>query len=108
MTESHDVFRFRGLGKTGCEAWAVLQANSRGSLSVADIAAATGRSESTVRRKLKAMRELGMAEQVGWGRWQAVKDVDLDEVAAVLGTQGTAKRQRSQHRRDRRVHMAKL
>lgn len=99
---AHDAFRWQALGKTGGEVWAALQ--SAPLLKVAKLAKMTGRHETTVRRKLKLMFKLGMAEPMGDGLWRAVPGVDLDQVAEELGTSGTGERQRAKHVRDRRRH----
>jgi len=97
-----DAFRFRGLNKSACEVLTALQA--AGEATVKDLAAVTGRHRTTVKRGLLKMLRVGVVVVLGDGLWCAVADPDFDEVARLLGTKGAAKRQRSQHIRDRRYN----
>jgi len=97
-----DAFRFRGLNKSAAEVLVALQLAS--GATVNDLAALTGRHRTTVKRGLLKMLKVGLVAALGDGYWQAVADPDFDQVARLLGTKGAAKRQRSQHTRDRRYN----
>ncbi len=101
-TIAHDVFRRRGLGKAGALVWCALE--GAGPMTVKELAEVTARDPSTVRRKLNAMFNVGLAEPLGDGLWQAVEDADLDQAARELGTAGAAQRQKEEHARDRLLH----
>jgi hypothetical protein len=108
MTQSHDVFRFKALGKTGYDVWRSLLAHRSDSVWVNDIVAETGRKIRTVERKLARMQRLGMAERVARGYWRAFPDVDLDKAAEALDTSGMGERQRRKHQHDRELYNANL
>ena len=101
----HDTFRWYGLGKTGGEVLAALEAMEQGT--VKEIIAATGRHRNTVQRKLKTMAELGMVERVSAYVWRFVGG-DLDAAAEELGTSGVGERERQQHEQDRQDHRQSL
>jgi hypothetical protein len=75
MAVSHDAFRRAGLNKSGCEVLAVLVSLGE-PVSVARLAALTGRCVRTVRYRLGDLYALGLAEPVGDGYWRAVCAVD--------------------------------
>ena len=101
----HDTFRWYGLGKTGGEVLAALEAMEQGT--VKEIIAATGRHRNTIQRKLKTMAELGMVERVSAYVWRFVGG-DLDAAAEELGTSGVGERERQQHEQDRQDHRQSL
>ena len=108
MDTSHDAFRWAGLNKSGAEVLGSLVAHSP--LHISEIVALTGRSVTTVRRKLlgddgkPGLLQLGLAEPLGDGYWCAADNPDLDRAARELGTDGDGERQRKKHIRDRRFH----
>jgi|GEM_PF-979385 len=99
---AHDAFRWSGLNKSSAEVLTLLQTTN--AMTVSDLAARTGRHRTTVQRKLVEMFRLGLVEPLGEGWWRVVSEVNLDQVAAELGTAGAGDRQRAQHQRDRRTH----
>jgi DNA-binding transcriptional ArsR family regulator len=103
---AHDAFRRAGLGKSGAEVLLALQEN--GVMSVAEVVTATGRHPSTVRRKLDKMRQLGLVEPLGDGKWLSVNGPDMDLAAAELGTAGTGERQKQRHAYERQRHRRAL
>jgi len=102
LLHTHDVFRWRALGKTGADVWFALQ--SVRAAKILELARVTGRHRTTVKRKLNLMLNLGMAEPLGDGYWCAVLGADLDQAAEKSGTSGIGERQRAGHVRDRRRH----
>ncbi len=106
MLIQHDAFCWRGLGKTGAKVWAELL--ERGEATESELTQATRRHESTVRRKLDWMLQLGMVEPLGNGLWQALPGVDLDVVAEALDTAGLGERQKREHQRQRELRQRAL
>ena len=103
--QSHDVFRWAGLNKTG---HAIYQALKKlGIATPQEIVKETGRGKTTVYRKLRDMEKYLMAEPVGQGKWQAL-EVNLDIVARMLGTYGKGEKQRKRHAQERRLHQLVL
>jgi Bifunctional DNA primase/polymerase, N-terminal len=113
---THDLFRPGGLGKAAGEVWTALQ---DGPASAPRLAELTGRRPRTVRGALRRMARIvdpvtgeilpALALVAAEGKqWRAVDGVDLDRVALVLGTAGKGKRQREQHRQERRAHQRAL
>lgn len=109
VMHSHDVFRWKGLGKSAALVWHAL--NQKDSLTVAELEAITGKHQSTIRRRLKKMASIQdpvtgesipmvvEIDQKGANRWRAL-DVDLEHVAKILGTEGTGDEQKLQHKRE--------
>jgi hypothetical protein len=100
----HDVFRYCGLGKSGAQIWIALREN--GASSVSELVRITGRHRTTIARRLKQMSRIvdqitgeivSMVEFDGI-TWHAI-DVNLDEVAWILGTAGMGRKQREKHRK---------
>ena len=111
--DSHDAFRWEGLGKSATLIWQALQS---GPMTAPAIATATGRHIATVKRVLGRMSELcdpitgetfGMVEENGTGLWQAL-DVSLDAVARFLHVEGIGEKQRKRHADERRAHAGAL
>ena len=94
--ESHDVFRWGGLGKAAYRVWAEVVSEP---LAVSDIAARLQKSPSAVRAQLRKLAEHGMATEES--RVWSGRAVDLDEVAQSLGVMGRAESQRQRHRDER-------
>jgi hypothetical protein len=95
---SHDLFRWQGVGKAGAE---VLAALAAGVTSERDVAAATGRHVTTVRRKLRQLLGVALVEPLGDGYWRAVDDPDLDRAAIEWNVAGIGERQRVRHEKER-------
>jgi DNA-binding MarR family transcriptional regulator len=104
-----DAFRFMGLGRSAAAVWECLR--EHGPRSPKELAQRTGRSVETVRRVLKRMARLvnlatnqpiPMVMREG-KLWRAL-DVDLDEVAMVVGTDGDGEKQRTRHQMERADH----
>ena len=102
---THDVFRFRGLGKSALEVWEVL---GDGDATVKEISKITGRHPSTVGRVLK---EIAGIEDIQTGelirmvvkrdqKWHRL-EVDLERVAEIIGIAGIGQQQREKHRKER-------
>ncbi len=103
---NHDAFRNNGgLGKSGSEIWGLLAAGEKTERELED---ATGRHRTTVKKKLMAMLRLGMVEPLGDGLWRAVADIDLDDIAKLLGTDGTAEAQHAKHVQERRAQRFRM
>lgn len=109
---SHDAYRWAcgGLCKSGGEVLGVLL-RAGGPVHQEVIAESTGRGLRTVRRKLRQLSGLGLAEpaaELGRGWWTALPAPDLDAVAAELGTAGRGAAQRRAHYQQRRYQRAVL
>lgn len=110
---NHDVFRYQGLGKSGCEIW---QAFQDGPKSVKELEDATGRHRTTIKRKLEKMSniiDIRTGEIVSMivfdgEKYQAKKDVDFDYIAELLGTKGMGEKQKEQHLREREEYNVKI
>lgn len=106
---AHDVFRFRGLGKSAGEVWQALQERPA---TVDELVEITGRHEKTIRRVLGLMAKLTDPLTGEYLPMVASDDgeiyrplpVDLDRIAHAIGTAGAGDRQRKEHARDRRLH----
>lgn len=113
LVHSEDVFRPRGLGKAAGEVYMVLL--SKGPLPIAEIANLTGRHIKTVNRALGRMEGIidsvtgeyiSMVENQG-KTWRA-QEVDLSQIANIIGTTGEGERQREKHERERRIYRRAL
>ncbi len=106
---NHDVFRFHGLGKSGCEVWKALQ---DGPKTIKELISETGRHRTTIKRKLEKMSniidirtgEIVSMVSIYGKNFQAKEDVDLDYIAELLGTKGMGERQKERHIREREEH----
>lgn len=103
---AHDAFRYRGLGKTAAELYAVLRDKP---MTAGELAAATGRNLRTVFRNLARLARVvdidtgevfKLAEPGDGDTWRAV-DTDLAAVARAVGTAGVGERQRAKHAAER-------
>jgi hypothetical protein len=104
---SHDVFRYKGFGKTALQIWWHLQKS--GPLTASELAQRTGRHIRTVRRNLDKMSMVTdslngtvvpLVARDG-SRWHVVEGVNLEFVAQVIGTSGVGERQRRRHQQER-------
>jgi len=110
---AHDVFRIRGLGKTGAEIWKALK--DKGSMTTIELRDYTGRHITTINRKLNLMAKLVDSSTgevlslvaVEGDKWHAING-DLDLISQIIGTAGLGKRQREKHRAERRAHRRSL
>jgi hypothetical protein len=111
---THDIFRRVGLGKAACECYQTLL--NYGPQTIKELCNATGRNRGTIWRVLKKMSKiidshtgevLSLVECEG-EKWAAVEGVNLDLVAACLGTAGMGRKQHEQHLEDRRRHRREL
>lgn len=109
----HDVFRYRGLGKSAGQIYAVLQDNPA---SIEELVAATGRHIKTIKRNLDRMAKLtdkltgeylpmvaSDANQIYY-----LLPIDLNRIAHAVGTAGKGRNQRKEHAKERRFHRALL
>jgi transposase len=73
-----------------------------GPLKAKEIAHRTGRHVQTVRRALSRLRRFGYAEKLQ-GRWtgKALNEINLEELARIVGTTGARKKQKERHRGER-------
>lgn len=99
---SHDLFRHRGLGKSGFEIYTNLV--TMGDSTVNHLAQQTGISPATVKRKLATMTDLEIVIKPKRGWYRAIKDPDLDWLAEEVGTAGIGAKQKRQHKNDRRLY----
>ena len=109
---AHDAFRYQGLGRTAGVVWLELQECP---LSVDDLVNKTGRHNSTILRALQRMSKIvdtttgeriKMAEELD-GKWYPI-EVNLDQIAGIIGTAGIAKRQHQKHIYERKIHRRSL
>lgn len=108
-THNHDVFRYHGLGKSGCEIWQALQ---EGPKSIKELVNITGRHRTTIKRKLEKMGnivdyrtgEIISMVSVEDDKYSANSSIDLEYVAELIGTKGIGARQKEQHIREREEH----
>ena len=106
---NHDVFRFHGLGKPGCEIWEALQ---EGPKTIKELINETGRHRTTIKRKLEKMSnivDIRTGEIVSMilfdgKKYEAKENVDMDYIAELLGTEGMGERQKERHIREREEH----
>lgn len=94
-----DAFRRRGLGHAGFE---VLRALEVEALKAKEIAQRTGRHVHTVRKTLTRLSRFGCAQKVA-GRWSGkpLSEINLEELARIVGTAGVRKEQKERHRGER-------
>lgn len=104
---AHDAFHRKGLGKPAALVWTWLL---REPLTLAELTARTGRHKSTISRVLAKLHDaLHLIEPCeiaagGAVRWQIVSGTNLDAVAHLLETSGSAKRRASDHERQRAAY----
>lgn len=102
-TMNHDLFRYRGIGKTGRE---ILSALSDEWLSVSEVVRRSGVIKRTVNRKIDPMERAGLIEVKGKGYGRLIRRIenaDLTKAAEVIGTAGTAEKQRAIHKAERQA-----
>jgi hypothetical protein len=94
-----DAFRRGGLGHSAFE---VIKALESGQLKAKEIAQRTGRHVQTVRKALLRLGRFGCVEEVG-GRWRGrpLSEINLEELARIVGTAGARKKQKERHRGER-------
>jgi hypothetical protein len=94
-----DAFRRGGLGHAAFE---VMRALESGPLKPKDIAQRTGRHVQTVRKALLRLRRYGCVEKL-CGRWNGkpLSEINLEELARIVGTTGARKKQKERHRGER-------
>jgi len=100
---NHDLFRYRGIGKTGRE---ILSALGSDWLSVRDLSALSNINRRTVERKIDPMKRAGLIEVKGKGYGRLIRRIDnadLTKAAEVIGTAGTAEKQRARHKAERQA-----
>lgn len=104
---SDDVWRTRGLGKTGRETLRAVTAHP--DLTAPEVAKLAGCSDDTARRLLRRMARLvdpltgeviRLVAQDG-KRWRALAVADWQAVARAVGTDGAGERQKQRHERER-------
>jgi DNA-binding MarR family transcriptional regulator len=93
------AFRRRGLGHAVFE---VMRALESGPLKAKEIAQRTGRHVQTVRKALLRMSRFGYAGKFQ-GRWtgKPLNEINLEELAKIVGTAGARKKQKERHRGER-------
>ncbi len=94
-----DAFRRRGLGHAAFE---VLRALESGPLKAREVAQRTGRHIQTVRKALARLGRFGCAHKF-CGRWKGkpISEINLEELARIVGTVGARKKQKEKHRGER-------
>lgn len=108
-TQGHDVFRRQGLGKAAGEVYAALLEEPGQTLG--ELVRVTGRGKMTVWRALNRMLKMAdtytgeylpMVEHDG-DKWRAL-EVDLDQIAHIVGSAGIGRKQKELHARERAAH----
>ena len=100
---NHDLFRYRGIGKTGRE---ILSALNDEWLSVSEVVRRSGILKRTVNRKIEPMKTAGLIEVKGKGYGRLIRrnmNADLTKAAEIIGTAGTAEKQRARHKAERQA-----
>lgn len=104
--ENHDVFRWGALNKSGYEIYYYL---SQKPMTVNQLVETTGRSKTTIVRKLTKMNRVinpatgeifSLVEEVD-KVWHLCDDIDLNEIAKYLRSYGALVWQKLQHQKDR-------
>lgn len=102
----HDAFRYRGLGKSAAELWALLK---NAPMTAGELAERSGRTVRTVYRNLAKLARIvdahtgevfRLVERGDGDTWRAL-DADFDAIAQAVGTAGVGERQRAKHERER-------
>lgn len=106
-----------GLGKVGQQIWATLNSQS---MTEEELVKHTGRSLPTVKKYLEKMARLVdhktgeilsmvvLLPTAEGEKWHALKNVDLNRVAIVVGTNGKGEKQQLRHAEERREHSRSL
>ncbi len=94
-----DAFRKGGLGRAAFE---VLRALESGPMKAKEIEQKTGRHVQTVRKALLRLSDFGYAKK-SRGRWSGkpLSEINLDELARIVGTIGARRKQKEKHRGER-------
>ncbi len=94
-----DAFRRRGLGHAAFE---VVQALETEPLKAKEIAQRTGRHVQTVRKALLRLHRFDCVEKL-CGRWKGnpLTEINLKELARIVGTTGARKKQKERHQGER-------
>lgn len=109
----HDAFRYKGLGKSAGQIYAILQSNPA---SVEELVEGTGRHIKTIKRNLERMARLTdplTGEYLPMvssddGKFFHLMPIDLNRIAHAVGTAGKGRTQRKEHARERRLHRRSL
>jgi len=105
-----DLFRHRGLGKTGADIFqALLSLNDF--CDIPTLAQLSSVHRQTIDRKLDIMEKAGLIEIKGneYGKKiKAVKHADLNRAAQIVGTAGKGEAEKRQHKRERENYKAYL
>ena len=108
-TQNHDAFRRQGLGKAAGEVYAALLLEPGQTLG--ELVEKTGRGKATVWRALTRMLKMAdtytgeylpMVAHDG-DKWRAL-EVDLDQIAHIVGSAGIGRKQHELHARERAAH----
>lgn len=110
---NHDIFRYKGLGKSAGQIYAILQDTPA---SIEELAEMTGRHIKTIKRNLERMAKLADKLTGEYLPMVASDDgeiyrplpVNLDRIAHVIGTAGKGREQRKEHAKERRLHRRSL
>lgn len=98
----HDLFRHRGLGKTGLQLFKCFIENPDKELNFSELVQKTNLNKMTVSRKIKLMVSLKIIEK-NLTAYKFIKNCSLDEAASMLGTYGKKEKQHSIHREERKI-----
>ena len=112
----HEAFRLKGLGPVAFEVYTSLATEGPAD-SIAELARRTGRSRTGVRNALRRMQGLldsttgeliDIVRETSPRGYQAVVGVDFDLIAFIVGTAGSLRKQKEQHRIERERHRRDL
>lgn len=109
-TPGAEVWEHGGLGEPCRKVYRVLAAAALAGgegVDVLTLAAEVGRSDSTVRRHLGALSEVGLARRTSPGVWVA-EARDAEDLAFDLGVAGGSSRRSAAHQRERREHTTRV
>ncbi len=109
----HDAFRYRGLGKSAGQIYAILQKRHA---SIEELAEMTGRHIKTIKRNLERMAKLTNKLTGEFMPMVASNDgkvyhllpINLDRIAHAVNTAGKGTEQRKKHAKERRLHRRSL
>ena len=105
----HDIFRYGALGKAAAEIWVTLNNQPA---TIKELTNITKRHTDTIKRAIKRMSKivdsgtgefLPMIASDDGKTWYAL-DSDLDKLALILGSAGKGRKQKEQHKEERRSH----
>lgn len=110
---NHDVFRYKGLGKSAGQIYAILQESPA---SIEELAETTGRHIKTIARALDRMSKLSDSQTGEYlpmvessdGKIYHSLPANLDRIAHIVGTAGKGIRQKKEHLKERRLHRKSL